>query len=264
MILTRHTRSLARWTVLIAVMALALPAQALAEGTLEVRKTIVPAEDPGRFDLQIDGTTVATNVGDGGSTGEQTVTSGPAAAPVNHNVAEVPAAGSDLDPRLTFYTKGVVCKDANGTGAIVAQNVFPATAAPALDVPIVDGADVVCDITNTRIGIENITEYTANPEQLPNLQVPNLTQAGGHPNIHIYQRFCNRSATFEVLSPPAGCTPEQLSTFLKDFRLRLPAGMIGNPTAVTPCPYHLFLAFSCPLESRVGQSFTLASGQSVT
>jgi Lactonase, 7-bladed beta-propeller len=38
---------------------------------LTITKTLIPSADPRRFNLQINGTTLATNVGDGGSTGAQ-------------------------------------------------------------------------------------------------------------------------------------------------------------------------------------------------
>src|SRR5256885_3143241 len=41
-------------------------------GTLTVVKVLSPAGDPGKFNLQIDGTTKAANVGDGGATGAVT------------------------------------------------------------------------------------------------------------------------------------------------------------------------------------------------
>ena len=70
------------------------------------------ARDAGLFNLQIDGTTDAdaTDVGDGGSTGEETLNTG------DHTVGET--AGTDTD--LTDYAKSIDCKDDNGTGATVA------------------------------------------------------------------------------------------------------------------------------------------------
>ena len=85
----------------------------LQQGKLEVVKDLIPSGDPGKFNLQIDGTTDANaaNVGDGGSTGEETVNTG------NHTVGE--AAGTSTS--LGDYQKSIVCKGSNGTGAVVAQ-----------------------------------------------------------------------------------------------------------------------------------------------
>ena len=54
-------------------------------GKLEVVKDLNPSGDPGKFNLQINGNTDpdATNVGDGGSTGEGPLIAG------THNVGEV-------------------------------------------------------------------------------------------------------------------------------------------------------------------------------
>jgi hypothetical protein len=67
----------------------------LAEFTLRV--TVVPFGDPGRFNLEIDGARVATNVGNGASIGPRTVVSGA------HTVTETAGAGTDLaDYRTTI------------------------------------------------------------------------------------------------------------------------------------------------------------------
>ncbi len=83
-------------------------------GKLEVRKSLSPTNDPGKFNLQIDGTTDpdAQNVGDGGSTGEQTVNTG------SHTVGET----AGTAPALADYQKSIVCKDDNGTGTTVAAD----------------------------------------------------------------------------------------------------------------------------------------------
>ncbi|MFQ5578773.1 MAG: choice-of-anchor Q domain-containing protein, partial [Anaerolineae bacterium] len=57
---------------------------------LTVTKIVLPASDAGRFNLQIDGASVVTGVGDGGSTGAVTVTVG------SHTVAETAATGTTL------------------------------------------------------------------------------------------------------------------------------------------------------------------------
>jgi hypothetical protein len=108
-------------------------------GKLEVRKDLRPDTDPGRFNLQIDGTTDpdAIDVGDGGSTGEQVLNTG------NHTVRETAGTGTSL----TNYAKTIVCKGSNGTGSIVAQS----SGSPGpLTVNVTDGSDIVCTIKNIR------------------------------------------------------------------------------------------------------------------
>ncbi len=112
-------------------------------GKLEVVKDLLPSNDSGLFNLQIDASTVTANVGDGGTTGEQIVSIG------NYTVGET--AGTDTS--LSNYNTSIVCKDLNGTGSTVASS---SNAGP-LTVNIADGTDVVCTITNTRINNGSIT-----------------------------------------------------------------------------------------------------------
>ena len=109
-------------------------------GKLEVQKDLSPTTDGGLFNLQIDGTTDgdATDVGDGGSTGEETLNTG------DHTVGET--AGTDTD--LADYQKSIECKADNGAGAVVAGTTGD-DAGP-LTVPVTTGSDIVCVITNTR------------------------------------------------------------------------------------------------------------------
>ena len=59
-------------------------------GTIKVTKKLVPATDSGKFNLLIDGQAKATNVGDGGTTGTQTV------LPGTHTVGEAAGTATDL------------------------------------------------------------------------------------------------------------------------------------------------------------------------
>jgi hypothetical protein len=59
-----------------------------------------------------------------------------------------------------------------------------------------------------------------------------------------------------------GCSPSQAASFLKDFTLKLPPGMLGSPTSVPACPTHLWLAGSCPDNTQLGHAIadTIPSG----
>ncbi len=104
-------------------------------GKLEVVKHLVPADDPGLFNLQIDQVTKATDVGNDGTTGEVVVGEG------NHDVAELAGTGTSLGG----YSSSISCRDLNGTGSVIASGNGTSLA----DVPIADGSDVVCIVTNT-------------------------------------------------------------------------------------------------------------------
>ncbi len=138
-------------------------------GKLEVVKNLSPTNDPGKFNLQIDGTTAGTggNVGDGGTTGERNVNTG------THTVGETAGTGTDLDN----YTKSIECKADNGTGAVVAQS---QTAGP-LNVDVTSSSDIVCTITNTRQTGKLEVVKDLNPSSDPglfNLQIDGTTRPG--------------------------------------------------------------------------------------
>jgi hypothetical protein len=97
-------------------------------GTIVVKKQLLPATDGGKFDLQVDGDNVATQIGDGG-TGSKTVPTG------SHTVGE---AGGNLDA----YTSATSCTDGAGTEVAKGTGV--------LTVSVGDGDTITCTITNTR------------------------------------------------------------------------------------------------------------------
>jgi hypothetical protein len=99
-------------------------------GTIKVTKKLVPASDSGKFNLLIDGAVKAANVGDGGTTGTQTVNTG------NHTVGESAGTGTSL----SNYDATLSCVDkAHGAAADTDGTVK------------VDAGDAwECVITNTR------------------------------------------------------------------------------------------------------------------
>ena len=105
-------------------------------GKLEVVKTLEPATDGGLFNLQIDGTTVAPNVSNNGTTGEKALDTG------SHTVAET--AGTSTN--LTDYVPSIECRGDNGAGGIVAT----ANDSGPLEVSVTENSDIVCVITNKR------------------------------------------------------------------------------------------------------------------
>ncbi len=106
------------------------------EGSITVVKRLVPADDPGRFDLEIDGEVAggAFGVGDGDTTGTIAVTAD------RHTVGESGAAGTSLGD----YQIEIVCRGDGGDGAIVAG-----ASGPSVDVQVRRNDAIVCTITNT-------------------------------------------------------------------------------------------------------------------
>ena len=93
-------------------------------GYIEVVKDLVPTNDLGRFNLQIDAANKATDVGDGGTTSPVEVTAGTSGNPDDtHTVGETAVAGTDL----ALYTTTISCVDRgeddfNDTGSPLTQS----------------------------------------------------------------------------------------------------------------------------------------------
>jgi hypothetical protein len=99
-------------------------------GTIKVTKKLLPSTDSGKFNLLIDGVAKATNVGDGGTTGTQTVNTGV------HTVGESAGAGTSL----SNYDSSLTCVDNAHGGAADNDGAVQ-----------VDSGDAwECVITNTR------------------------------------------------------------------------------------------------------------------
>ncbi len=124
--------------------------------TLTVNKILVPAQDAGMFNLQIDGNTAGTgaNVGDGGTTGVVVVGVG------SHNVGETAGTGTDLGKYAS--TIGGDCA-ANGSVTLAA------------------GENKVCTITNRRKPTLTVTKTVvpANDPGKFNLQIDGQTAGTG-------------------------------------------------------------------------------------
>ncbi len=100
---------------------------------VRVIKDLVPAADAGKFDLRINTTTHADDVGDGGNTGFKTVATGPV------TVDELAGTGTSLGN----YVSSVECDSGKGSGSANAtSHTFS----------VGFGEQVTCTITNTRKG----------------------------------------------------------------------------------------------------------------
>jgi hypothetical protein len=108
-------------------------------GTIVVRKDLVPATDTGRFDLQVDGSTVRAQAGDGDS-GSASVATG------THRVGE---AGANLGD----YVRSTVCTKPNGD--VVAEG------SGAVDVPVAAYDLITCVVRNVRMAKIVVEKHTA-------------------------------------------------------------------------------------------------------
>ena len=109
---------------------------------LEVKKELVPADDPGKFDLLIDGAAAAEGVGNGGTTGRLEVSAGTQSAPgATYKVSEAAHPGSGTD--LGNYDISWACAR-RGETAVLSSGTGPGP----VDVPLEADDDVVCTFTN--------------------------------------------------------------------------------------------------------------------
>lgn len=130
---------------------------------VRVLKVLTPAGDPGTFDLSIAGTTFATGVGNGGTTGFKSVYQATTTAndvTVGTNVATAPVAGVILTEAgaggtlLTNYNTTSACTNAAGTAVTVGGTAL----APSITIPqSVTGAaangqaqTITCTLTNVH------------------------------------------------------------------------------------------------------------------
>jgi prealbumin domain-containing protein len=101
-------------------------------GTIKVvKKVVAPAGDTGKFNLLVDGAAKATNVGDGGNTGDVSVTTG------QHTIDETAGTATSLGD----YSQSTSCVD-------TAHPNDPAVTVKTVQVD--KGDHWVCTITNTR------------------------------------------------------------------------------------------------------------------
>jgi uncharacterized repeat protein (TIGR01451 family) len=108
-----------------------------ASGTLRIDKILLPNDDPGRFNLEIDGLPAGTGrgVGNLGTTGDVAVSAG------RHRVGEKGVEGTSL----ADYETTIACRGARGRGVV--RSAFEG---PELVVDVGAGQEVVCTIVNTR------------------------------------------------------------------------------------------------------------------
>jgi Prealbumin-like fold domain len=127
-------------------------------GTIKVTKKLAPATDSGKFNLLIDGVAKATDVGDGGTTGTQTVNTGV------HTVGESAGTGTSL----SNYDSSMTCVDTAHGGAADNDG----------SVQVDSGDAWECVITNTR-------KTTPTPPTEPPTNTPPATPPTSTPTAQI-------------------------------------------------------------------------------
>lgn len=105
---------------------------------IEVRKNVVPVNAPGLFNLSVDGARVATNVGDGGTSGRLVL------EPGTHVLSETAGTGGNLG----LFDLSTTCVQSDG-GAVHTQS---AGTSPGLgastNLVLTGGEDLICTVKN--------------------------------------------------------------------------------------------------------------------
>ncbi len=124
---------------------------------IEVVKDLVPDTDGGKFNLQIDGITKATDVGDNGTTEKVSVSAGTSTNPGDtHTVGEIAGTGTNLDD----YGSTISCVDRDKTTFNGGSPKTQSGTGP-LTIPVDRDDDIVCTITNSlRVGSITIIKNT--------------------------------------------------------------------------------------------------------
>lgn len=105
---------------------------------VEVRKDVVPFNAPGNFNLKIDSDVLATNVGDGGSTGRVVV------EPGTRTISETAGTATDL----SFFDISISCVEYE-TGTVHTQTVGSAPGlGSSMNLNLTGGEDLLCTIRN--------------------------------------------------------------------------------------------------------------------
>jgi hypothetical protein len=108
----------------------------------------------------------------------------------------------------------------------------------------------------TPFGIE---DYEVTPETEDGVAD---TQAGSHPFQTTFTLQLNQGEAFEGFD---GGEPEaEPAGSIKDFRAKLPPGLIGNPTPFARCTMPQFQAETCPVASVVGAATVVVNEPQVT
>jgi hypothetical protein len=152
------------------------------DSTIKVTKALAPATDSGKFNLLVDGQVKATNIGDGGTTGVQTV------APGTHTVGESAGTATDLanyDSTTSCVDKAHAAKPADTDGSV----------------QVAAGDQWECVITNTRKSTPPPPPTPPTPPTTPPSDVPPVQSVS--PRIAVSPARVRPGSA--RLSGPSGC-----------------------------------------------------------
>ncbi len=165
-------------------------------------------------------------------------------------------AGGNADVSLFFRFCGPGIAITDVTTGSVAGNFFVSTAPAPHNLPVTSGAF-------TKVKIRGYRGSLAGVNGMWNAAL--VTSAGGVVDPLRFELVGPRlqgpagddafaSGAHAQMAGLYGCTGDQVTGRLARFKLELPPGFLGNPTALETCPTFLFIASSCSDRSILGAS----------
>ena len=77
------------------------------------------------------------------------------------------------------------------------------------------------------------------PPGCTSAQAQDVTQAGAHPYLNAFVRYCKEQSAPHIGTNP--CDNGNDYARLRNLTLKLPPGMVGNPQAAAPCPWAILV-----------------------
>jgi len=187
--------------------------------TITVLKKVLPANDPGRFNLLINGNTVAANIGDGGSSGGILVNSG------QYNVSETAVPGTSL----TNYDTIIQCVNQ------VNQPIASSSGSSSIAVQVVMNQQITCTITNVRKDALVLTQTgsvsSVEPGETIAYSLNYINTGAATLTDLIISETVPENSTFEPTASTTGwaCQPDESSGSICTFEVgTLPAGATNS------------------------------------
>ena len=201
----------------------------LESATITVNKVLSPGTDSGKFNLQIDGATQTSDVGDGGTTGAVTVSAGTSADPGDdHTVGEIAGTGTNLGD----YDSTITCTN-NGT------TIGP-TAGTSMEITVNPDENWVCTVSNTLIDLcegvvcndDNIcTDDSCNPANGQCVYTPVAGRACDNSTVCDGREVCDLNGICQP-GTPLNCVDSNICT---DDSCNPASGCVYTPVAGRAC-----------------------------
>src|SRR5207248_666507 len=185
-------------------------------GTIEVIKHLSPTNDPGRFNLQVDGTTQKANAGNLDTTGAVSVTPG------THSAGEV--AGTSPATSLSDYTTAWSCSTNGGTASV-------GTGTSITGISVNSNDAVVCTIDRKSDEERNeVIKHLSptNDQDRFNLQVDGTTQKANAGNLYTPAAVSIRAGTVSG----GQASGLRISTSLSDYTTAWSCSTNGGTASV--------------------------------